>query len=783
MKIKEIYISSFGGVKDLKISAENGLNVIYGENEKGKTTLMSFIKMMFYGSERANQLLSKNIRKKYTPWDGSPMAGSIVFEARGRNFRLDREFRSSNSTDKVTLWDLDLGESKSVSGDVGNEIFGLSVGAFERTVFIGQFGFPESDAKSESEINSRLSNIALTGDESVSFETVKNRILKPKTALMSKSGNAGIYDKNMKCISDLETRLTKATEINETYRQNKEQLNLANAEILKMQKEADELKAKISAEQDIRNTEKLKKLLELKEELDDLNKTLLLDDGTLADEGYLRKLQLCLSLVSPIKEKLDSKVNEEKALKNSIEVFEGSSPEEKENQKKELEEKIAELEKVKSELKNAVDNKKREEKDIMFSLADTSAFKQKFNKPFLFVAVASLIAALGSVFASFIIAAVFGVVALVFFALAFAMRPIDKEQIENMRKKAADIQQEISELEQSANKTGEDLSSLKIKIETVNNAIGSNLEAIRNQKEKLLNLQSEILELKGQFEPKWQEFLSLYSKYKKDTVLENLTDALEEIRTGALKQKEIKSQINYILRDVGNISYEEAKKKIEDSANISDENIDFDAIKREYDQLMEQITNGKTKLAGMSANIQSAVAAAENPEILKQKIKELKEETQNQRSFCEAANMALEVLEQSFIEVRRSYGSELEKNSAKIFSQLTDGKYGNMSISKSLDISAEEEGKFGTREIGYLSSGTADQAYLSMRLSLAELMADGEKLPLFLDDSLAQYDDKRLKKTLEYLNEYLNEGQGLLFTCHGAVAEKGKNAGAKVIEL
>ena len=350
----------------------------------------------------------------------------------------------------------------------------------------------------------------------------------------------------MKSISDLDTRLTKATEINETYRQNKEQLNLANAEILEMQKEADELKAKISAEQDIRNTEKLKKLLELKEELDDLNKTLLLDDGTLADEGYLRKLQLCLSLVSPIKEKLDSKVNEEKALKNSIEVFEGSSPEEKENQKKELEEKIAELEKVKSELKNAVDNKKREEKDIMFSLADTSAFKQKINKPFLFVAVASLIAALGSVFASFIIAAVFGVVALVFFALAFAMRPIDKEQIENMRKKASDIEQEISELEQSANKTGEDLSSLKIKIETVNNAIGSNLEAIRNQKEKLLNLQSEILELKGQFEPKWQEFLSLYSKYKKDTVPENLTDALEEIRTGALKQKEIKSQINYI---------------------------------------------------------------------------------------------------------------------------------------------------------------------------------------------------------------------------------------------
>ena len=100
MKIKEIYIASFGGVKNLRIQTQNGLNVIYGENEKGKTTLMSFIKMMFYGSERANAQISKNIRKKYTPWDGSPMAGSITFQINGRNFRLDREFKNSREYPK-----------------------------------------------------------------------------------------------------------------------------------------------------------------------------------------------------------------------------------------------------------------------------------------------------------------------------------------------------------------------------------------------------------------------------------------------------------------------------------------------------------------------------------------------------------------------------------------------------------------------------------------------------------------------------------------------------------
>ena len=46
MKIKSIYISAFGGVKNLKLELDDGFNVVYGENENGKTTVMSFIKMI-----------------------------------------------------------------------------------------------------------------------------------------------------------------------------------------------------------------------------------------------------------------------------------------------------------------------------------------------------------------------------------------------------------------------------------------------------------------------------------------------------------------------------------------------------------------------------------------------------------------------------------------------------------------------------------------------------------------------------------------------------------------
>ena len=65
MKINYLYISAFGGLKDKKIDFTDGFNVVFGNNEDGKSTLMAFIKMMFYGSERATGSISKNIRKKY----------------------------------------------------------------------------------------------------------------------------------------------------------------------------------------------------------------------------------------------------------------------------------------------------------------------------------------------------------------------------------------------------------------------------------------------------------------------------------------------------------------------------------------------------------------------------------------------------------------------------------------------------------------------------------------------------------------------------------------------
>ncbi|MBR4123250.1 MAG: AAA family ATPase, partial [Clostridia bacterium] len=437
MKINSLYISSFAGIKDLKLDFCDGLNVIHGNNEDGKTTVMSFIKMMFYGSKNGGSSLAKNIRKKYTPWDNSAMAGSIDFEHGGKKYRLEKEFRASNSTDKTTLYDLQLSEGKSVSSDVGTEFFGLSLSAFERSVFIGQFGFPENDSDAEGEISAKLSNLALTGDENISFDAVNARLQKAKLALMSKSGKAGAYDKNIKTASEYEEKISSLSSQKDQLAEKKAQIAKLETEIFALQKSAQELNNKISSEQDIRNAQKLTRLLELKQELDELNQTLTLSDGTVIDEMYLRKLKFCISKAETATAKVSSKENEIALLNKSIDA--GLNPPEnatKENSQI-LGGKIAELNIAISKKTADCENLKSQLYKLEQELPKALNKRKKTNAPLLISGgVCLLLFAVLTVFN--IILGVAGIgISLIISVLSFVLKPIDdkpsqkiKEEIE-----------------------------------------------------------------------------------------------------------------------------------------------------------------------------------------------------------------------------------------------------------------------------------------------------------------------------------------------------------------
>lgn len=776
MKINSVYIESFGKLKQKKIDFSDGLNVIYGENENGKTTVMSFIKMMFYGSERGSQALSKNTRKKYTPWDGSQMAGSIDFEHNGKKYRLEREFRASNSTDKVTLIDVRLGTRKAVSGDIGEKFFSLSLAAFERSVFIGQLNLSDNDAAAQGEINAKLSNITSTGDQDVSFEEVNSRLEKAKLSLKSKSGRAGELDKNLKLLSELQSEYDNSVAITHELSNKKSRITEIEAEINSLKTRSEQLKAKISAENDIRNAEKLRLYLEKKSELDKENEKLKLSNGASVDEIYFGKLKFLISKLNGAKEKENAKLAEIKTLEKSVEAGLNPPSDANADTVKLLEENV-------TKLQNELNGNKKEllQNEIEKLENQKSINSAPKTVAILCFAVFALAAVVTAVAGLLIPAVACGVLAVLSVVLFFVFLSNAKAKENEKSEQILRLKNEIADYDGENAKKQQELFSLKARLDGIKTILNTTSAMIENQQKMLSECRADYDLLKAQTEEQLLEVKNAIKDFCETDSEEEIFSAVDKIAVQMQKVKELKNELNYLARDLDGISYREAEIKLE-KLNCADNSsaTDFEALKEEYESINTKTVSLKSEEATLLAEAKSALANLKPTESLKQQISQLKEKIKEQEHFCNLCDLAIKTLAESFAQIRESYGSKLESDAAEIFKGLTNGKYDRMTVSKSFEIGVNETNAFGNREIGYLSSGTVDQAYLSLRLALSKLICESnEQLPVLLDDALTQYDDNRVDKAVEFLNGFANERQVIMFTCHKRVKEKAEQIMAK----
>ena len=139
MVITELYIRNFGKLTERHFYLRDGVQVISGENEYGKTTLHAFIRAMLFGLERGRgRAAAKDDFSRYEPWDDpGSYAGVMRFTCGGRSFRLERNF--ARQTKQVSLVCEDDGEEMSVEhGDLQMLLGGMTAELFDNTVSVGQ---------------------------------------------------------------------------------------------------------------------------------------------------------------------------------------------------------------------------------------------------------------------------------------------------------------------------------------------------------------------------------------------------------------------------------------------------------------------------------------------------------------------------------------------------------------------------------------------------------------------------------------------------------------------
>ena len=179
MVIRELYIKNFGKFKERHFYLSDGVQVISGENEFGKSTLHAFIRAMLFGLERGRgRAAARDAFTRYEPWDDpGSYAGVMRFTCGGRNFRLERSF--ARAAQRASLVCEDDGEELSLEhGDLDMLLGGMSAVLFDSTVSVGQLQARPGQELYEA-LENRAANYFETGsgeiDLAAAFRLLKER--------------------------------------------------------------------------------------------------------------------------------------------------------------------------------------------------------------------------------------------------------------------------------------------------------------------------------------------------------------------------------------------------------------------------------------------------------------------------------------------------------------------------------------------------------------------------------------------------------------------------------
>lgn len=181
MKIEKIQINGFGKLENKNIELTDGINIIIGKNESGKSTLLKFINSMLYGISKNKRGKEISDLEKYTPWNTEKYSGKIKYKLDdGKQFEIYRNFKNkelkiyNNFGDDITpLFNVE--KNKEIpffyeQTNVDEELFLNSTEIIQNEIKI--------DKINQNLIIQKLSNLATTGNDNISYKKSIERLNK-----------------------------------------------------------------------------------------------------------------------------------------------------------------------------------------------------------------------------------------------------------------------------------------------------------------------------------------------------------------------------------------------------------------------------------------------------------------------------------------------------------------------------------------------------------------------------------------------------------------------------
>ncbi len=258
MKIQKLKINSFGKLENKEIELKEKINIIYGENESGKSTLLKFITGMLYGLSKNKNGKEISDFEKYKPWYQKEYSGKINYQLdNGETYEIFRDFNKKNP--QIILNETeDISKKFSIDKNKGNEFFKEQTN-IDESVFFHTAGVMQEEIKldkiEQNNLIQKITNLISTGDDNISFKKSMEKLNKK---LIEEVGTNRTTDRPINIIEEKIKKIKENTnnieELNEKLLNIEENQNKLIQEIHKKENEINILK-KIKQEKEIENIE------------------------------------------------------------------------------------------------------------------------------------------------------------------------------------------------------------------------------------------------------------------------------------------------------------------------------------------------------------------------------------------------------------------------------------------------------------------------------------------------------------------------------------------------
>ena len=744
MIIEKIHIINFGKLSDFTLELAEGINIIEGSNESGKSTISAFIKFMFYGlSPDAHE------RARSISWQSATAAGTLTLREGQSLYRIEREAVTAKSSaegkatvrERCTVIDAETGKPLYKGKVPGEVFFGIPRGVFESTAFIGQLEGAQAGGRTLAEATE---NILFSADETVNTKKAIKKLDEARVYLYHKNRKGGKIYEYMQERAELAEKLEEAQKVSAeiisiegTIRTCREAKSKAEASLAKV-------RAELAAHERFIIQQNFRKLDEEDAKIE-------------AADAVLKRLSAENRYGEGMTdERFAAKLSEEKVrlvtLDTKLQIAQ--------NTRKEAQAKLDALKESIGQLPDDISC------DDLLEMEATGIKKSKSFK-----ATACVFSALTALCAVLILVNPFIALAActVMLASSCIFWVLFASNAKKLRENCYDVFEST------------DSEDFRAAVEQMQNTEAE----IRFAERALEEASDRAAQIRAQYDALRANIRNMLAAAKfatSENLLADIEKAAEEARTSFEKRKSAareKSAADAKLFEITEFLEsvpDEEKEKALDEIFDEEAMLAFDprARKRDADFLVGSISAQTEKIHALECELAALSAKGLRPTEIAQEIIALSAKIDEASDKFNAYVAAIEAISAASGKLRDGISPKIAGSASELMGGLSGGKYGSVFVDSEFGMTYNSGGI--TRDVATLSAGTSDIAYISLRLALAETLCKSKLPPFVFDESFARMDDERLCAALRIIEKKFEKGsQAIIFTCHGRESNLAKN--------